>query len=283
MLVTPIPGAHRDSVLQALRSVHTAAGNIDGRVYGDAYRRLLAYLEWANESERLLTSQISARDIDRLVRTRTHQTLLDGVGHLAGTVQQKLVNGILSLEIAQRIAALGDAVKALKDQMEKWPAELTLLVPDSSFYIQHDTKFEGTDFADLVGAGPVTVLFPMAVVDELDRLKESKDKPTRWRAGHTLAVLDRLLDSATADAPHDVEVLPDPPGHTRLPITDDEIIDRALAVQAIAAGPVQLVTYDTGQALRAKQAGLAVRKLRTDAGTGEEPDRERQPVRTGGR
>lgn len=283
MLVTPIPGVHRDNVLQALRSVHTAAGNIDGRVYSNAYDRLLAYLQWANESERLLTSQISARDIDRLVRTRTHQTMLDGVGHLAGTIQQRLVNGIVSLEIAQRVAALADAAQALQDQMERWPIELTLLVPDSSFYIQHDTKFEDTDVAGLVETDPVRVLFPMAVVDELDRLKESKDRQARWRAGHTLAVLDRLLDGATADAPHDVEVLPDPPGHTRLPITDDEIIDRALAVQAIAAGPVQLVTYDTGQALRAKQAGLPVRKLRTDAGAGEEPGQERQPVRPGGR
>lgn len=284
VLVTPIPGANRDNVLQVLQSVRTAAGNIDGRVYHDAYRRLLAYLQWANESERLLTSQISTRDIDRLVRTRTHQTLLDGVGHLAGTDQQSLVNGIVGLEIQQRVVALGDAVLALQTQMERWPGEVTLLVPDSSFYIQHDAKFEDADFVDLVGAaGPVRVLFPMAVVDELDRLKESKDKQVRWRAGHTLAVLDRLLEDTTADAPHHVEVLLDPPGHTRLPITDDEIVDRVLAVQALAAGPVWLVTYDTGQATRAKQAGLPVRKLRTEAGTGEEPERERRPIRSGGR
>ncbi|MFJ9703372.1 PIN domain-containing protein [Streptomyces fradiae] len=283
MLVTPIPGAHRDNVLKALRSVHTAAGNIDGRVYAGAYDRLFAYLRWANDSERLLTSQISARDIDRLIRTRTYQNLLTGIGGpYAGIDQQPLVNGVLNVEIEHRIAALGDAVKAFQDQMEKWPAELTLLVPDSSFYIHHDPKFEDVDVAGLVGGGPVRVLFPMAVVDELDRLKENKDKQTRWRAGHTLAVLDRLLDDATARAPHDVEVLPDPPGHVRLPVTDDEIIDRALAVQAIAAGPVQLVTYDTGQALRAKRVGLAVLKLRTDAGTGEEPGPAR-PGRSGGR
>jgi hypothetical protein len=37
----------------------------------------------------------------------------------------------------------------------------------------------------------------MVVVDELDRLKESKDRQTRWRARYALAVLDRLF----ADGP----------------------------------------------------------------------------------
>ncbi|MER5466390.1 hypothetical protein ABT010_38280 [Streptomyces sp. NPDC002668] len=92
----------------------------------------------------------------------------------------------------------------------------------------------------------------MAIVDELDRLKESEDRQTRWRAGHTLAALDKLLDGEGADVPRGVEVLPDPPGHNRLPIPDDEIVDRLIAVQGIAAGPVRLVTYDTGQAMRAK-------------------------------
>ncbi|MDN3297604.1 PIN domain-containing protein [Streptomyces ficellus] len=273
MLVTPIPGAHRDNVLKTLRSVHTAAGNIDGGQFGGAYGRLLKYLEWANESVRLLTSQISARDIDRLVRTRTHQTLLDGVGHLAGSDQQRLVNGIVSLEIEQRVAALGEAVDAFQDQMAMWPSGLSLIAPDTSFYIRHPTKFEDVDFAEFAeGTGQVRVLFPMVVVDELDRLKESKDRHTRWRAGHTLAVLDRLLDEDSASALYGVEVLLDSPGHSRLPNPDDEIVDRVLGAKAIAAGPVRLLTYDTGQAMRAKAEGLPVLKLRTGAGAGEEPN-----------
>lgn len=65
----------------------------------------------------------------------------------------------------------------------------------------------------------------------------------------------------------------DKPGHVRLPDEDDEIVDRALAVHAIAAGAVQLVTYDTGMSMRAKWAHLPVLKLRTDAGTGPEPEK----------
>lgn len=50
-------------------------------------------------------------------------------------------------------------------------------------------------------------------------------------------------------------------------------MDRALAVLTIAAGSVQLVTYDTGMSMRAKWANLPVLKLRTDVGTGSEPEK----------
>lgn len=150
----------------------------------------------------------------------------------------------------------------------------SVLVLDTSVFIKHETKLEDTDFFVLAGAGAeaVRVTVPMVVVDELDRLKESRDKQVRWRAGYSLAVLDRLLDSNERLGRVKVEVFFDNPGHVRLPDEDDEIVDRALAVHAIAAGSVQLVTYDTGMSMRAKWANLPVLKLRTDAGTGPEPE-----------
>ena len=44
-----------------------------------------------------------------------------------------------------------------------------------------------------------------------------------------------------------LELFFDPPDHVRLPINDDEIIDRTLAVQALADREVTLLTFDTGQ------------------------------------
>jgi len=120
---------------------------------------------------------------------------------------------------------------------------------------------------------------PIAVVDELDGLKKSKDKHVRWRARHTLAVLDRVFATSPWPAllvPEDfsalgtgglprgqvtIELVFDPPGHVRLPITDDEIIDRALAIQPLAGRQVTLLTYDTGQSTRARNAGLRATKL----------------------
>ena len=55
-----------------------------------------------------------------------------------------------------------------------------------------------------------------------------------------------------------------PPGHVRLPINDDEIVDRALAIQASVGRDITLVTYDTKMRLRARTAGPTVKKLDQD-------------------
>lgn len=290
MLITPRPGAHRHNILKALREVHTSAMNAQSAGPCTAYQRLLNYLEWATDASRLLRDQVSDADLDHLVLTRRHSALLDGVGHLAGTDQQRLVNGLVSQELAERVLALGAAFMDLQNQVDRWGGQQVFVIADTSFYIQHPAKFDDVDYPELLGTPAqdgVHLLLPIVVVDELDRLKESKQR-ARWRSGYTLGVLDNLLDDTGAgtlrerefaSAPQDgilgettVEIVFDPPGHTRLPIADDEIIDRALAIQALAGRRVRILTYDTGQATRARTAGLPVTKLRDDAGTGDEPD-----------
>lgn len=71
-----------------------------------------------------------------------------------------------------------------------------------------------------------------------------------------------------------LDLLFDAPGHVRLPINDDEIIDRALAAQALAGTEVTLLTFDTSQAARARRAGLQVNKLTFPLG--EEPPARRR-------
>lgn len=64
-----------------------------------------------------------------------------------------------------------------------------------------------------------------------------------------------------------MNVLFDLPRHERLPINDDEIIDRALAAQGLVGAPVALLTFNTSQAARARNAGLAVNKLTSHSAT----------------
>lgn len=64
-----------------------------------------------------------------------------------------------------------------------------------------------------------------------------------------------------------LEVFFDPPGHHRLPINDEEIIDRALAIQVEAGRDVTFWTFDTAQSTRAKFVGLDVKKFKQDLGT----------------
>jgi hypothetical protein len=242
----------------------------------------------------MLGDQISESDLNRLVLTDRYRLLLGGaVGTLTSTeVQvQRAVNGLVSLELDERVTAFDAAIQALRSQMLRWSGYEHFVMPDTSFYIKHQDKLEESDIPLVLGDphSDFVVLVPMVVVDELDRLKEIKDKQVRWRAGYTLAVLDRLFPkqgvrraqlrprvTETEQGPLiaplgdvSVELLFDAPGHVRLPDSDDEIIDRALGVEPLADRKVTLLTYDTGQSMRARNAGLEAVKLRTEIG--EEP------------
>ena len=253
MLVTPRPGVNSGNLLSGLRSVRTAVFNLRGGGPQGAHKRLLAYLEWSSDATRMLGNQISSADLDRLVLTRRHELLLSGVGNMTGTEMeiQRVVNGLVSLELDQRIDAFDQAIRELEEQVRRWPMLGDLVVADSSFYIEHTKKLEDVDFAplDTELGDNIHVVVPIVVVDELDGLKRSKDPAVRWRAGYTLAVLDRVFARTTGPArlraetlsalgssipisQITMELLFDPPGHVRLSINDDEIIDRAPRMNA---------------------------------------------------
>jgi hypothetical protein len=298
MLITPRPGTNRDTLLKTLREVHQLAEDVHNAGH-PPYIRLLEYLRWANKAARLLLTQISPADLDTLVLTRGHEMLVGGISDLSAVVANDpqrtggVVGDLVDLELSERIAALNEAVEDLAQLLTRWDDHIRYVLPDSSFYIHHPRKVEDADFADLLGLSPsepVCLLFPMAVIDELDALKESKNPRVRWRSGYTLAALERILSDSgrgtlrpvdmstlpatgTFRAETTVEVLFDRPGHLRLPNADDEIIDRALSAHALTGRHgVTLLTYDTGQATRARTTGLHVLKLAGDQGTGDEAD-----------
>lgn len=289
VLITLRPGANRDNLLKVLRSVSDDLHGLTSSHGRSAYKRLIDYLAWASRSCNLLRRQVNVSDLDQLVLTRRYELLLTGVGGLVGSEISDAVNDLVDLEVEERIEAFEEAIKALDEQIKRWSEPGVFVMPDSSFYIHHPDKVEEAQFAPLVTVweDPIHVLVPVVVVDELDGLKQSKDKHVRYRARHTLQILDKAFGSSTSHArlraedftplnnggiPRGeitVELLFDPPGHVRLPIADDEIIDRALAVEPLAARPVTLITYDTGQATRGRAAGLKVVKL--DQEPEEEP------------
>ncbi|WP_063796049.1 PIN domain-containing protein [Streptacidiphilus griseoplanus] len=292
MLITCRPGTHRDNLRRDVAHVGNEIGNLRGAHFGSAHDRLLAYLGWANEAVRLLGTQISDSDLRSLVLTPRYDALLAGAADLGSGTTGPLLNGLLNLEMGQRYDDFEAALKALDQQIERWSRPGVFVVADSSFYCRHEDKLEEVDFAKAIGVREekIHLLVPMVIVDELDGLKQKGQEQTRWRAGYTLAVLDRVLQNPNQPArlrdedfsaldhggiPRGeitVELVFDPPGHSRLPIEDEEIIARALAVQSLAGRPVTLVTFDTGQSMRARQAGLRVVKLTTPQG--EEPAKQ---------
>lgn len=302
MLVTPRSGVNLDNLIQTLQSVRTDASN---RVSGasTAHKRLLAFLEWANQAARTLRYQISECDVAALVTNRRYELLLSSFGTMASPEQgvQRVVNDLVTLELEQRTADLDETVKTLQAYQRRWSGVGDLVVLDTNFYLHHPDKLEDADISAVTGAhtsgSMMHVLVPIVVVDELDNLKQSKDKDVRWRSRYTVAVLDRVFKGGPLGRlyPEDntvtpeglvgrgevtMELLFDPPGHVRLPINDDEIVDRAVSVQVLAGRDVTLVTYDTGMSTRARNAGLKVGKLSEDIG--EEPTEDEAGRRRGG-
>ncbi|MEX1659969.1 PIN domain-containing protein [Streptomyces pseudovenezuelae] len=288
MLITPRTGANRENLRKALSDIRTKAANLQSG-HGPAFAHLLAYLEWATESARVLRSQISDKDLAQLVFTPRYKALLASCGTLAGTAQQRLVNGLVDLELAERLEAFEAAQATLDGYARGWGPREFFVVADSSFYIQNDVKIADVDLHELFGVPPwhsVRLLFPIVVVDELDNLKDSGKQQARWRAAHTLGLLDGVLRGSTHGVlrPGDhspqsgdtlrkvlAEIVLDPPGHERLPLPDDEIVDRTVAIQGLAGRDVHLLTCDTSQHTRARAAGLKVTKVATKD-PGPEPD-----------
>ncbi len=277
MLVGPLPGVARETLLSTLREVHMELTNVRGgsHTLADMYN---AYIRWANLSARRLRTMTRSQVIEELVLTRRYW-LLQSMADQAGI---RPVGDLVDCELDERISQLEDAVNELRVRIERWSRPGIFAVPDTTVYIKHPEKLEDWDLRQVVRVReePIHILIPILVIDELDSLKESKDKHVRWRAGYTLAVLDRVLSNGVGpgrvreedysgltrgEIPRGeltIEVLLDPPGHSRLPINDDELIDRALTTQHLAGREVRFITYDTGQATRARMAGLQPAKLR---------------------
>jgi hypothetical protein len=283
-----LPGASLTNLQSAIGSIiqgRSAAAIKTGHVQ-DRYD---AYIRWGNDSVRALSDIVTASTIEQLVLTR-RCWMLQSFGS-AGT---EAVAHMLNVEYAERDQVLRAAQLEAVASIERWGRPGIWVVPDTSLYIRHKHKIEDVDFVPILLDGhftqryglpldsPIRIVVPMVVVDELDGLKRSNRRVERWRAGYTLAAIDRVVpdpgrtgvlrqgdvgmrtDGGIPRGETTIEVLVDPPGHSRLPIADDEIIDNARTVGALVGRPVALPTYDTGQRLRAVSAGIYPILLRPD-------------------
>ena len=71
----------------------------------------------------MLGNQVSDGDLDRLVLTERYRLLLAGLaGTMTSTEQpvQRVVNGLVSLELDERVADFEAAIKALQSQIARW-------------------------------------------------------------------------------------------------------------------------------------------------------------------
>lgn len=252
---------------------------MSGAHYSSANDRRNAYIRWVNESVSQLRHLLPPEELNRLFMTPSFWHI-----HTIGAVDLNVNTETIKVEIDFRSRELEHIHKALEAQKARWAAP-RIVIPDSSMFCEHADKLEDWDLADHLGLAerePMHIAIPLVVVEELDRLKESGKKHTRWRAAYTTAVINRLLpdsnetgllregDYAPGRGPITLEILMDRPGHVRRANEDTEIVDQAFAINGLARQPVTVLTYDTGQTRQARVQGLKVLNLHTKP-TEDEP------------
>ncbi|MGV9385775.1 PIN domain-containing protein [Nonomuraea sp. NPDC003707] len=276
-----IPGADYTNVRDVLTKILMGAQNVHAQ-QGPGVDFYNAYMAWVHESTRQFRNQVRPIEIDRLIATARYRMLLSVPFPASVPVRELLV-----IEIQDRIDELKQTLDDLRLQRERWIARGGFVVPDTTLFMQHPVDIESWDLVPYLNdpnEAPaidldnvdIHVVIPISVIDELDAQKNRGEAKPRGRARKTLAVLNRLFRDPTSIAtlrepgfpatdPDDkvrrgkisLEILFDDPGHVRLPTMDDEIIDRAVQVQAFRGrSPIRFVTYDTGQSLDARKAGL---------------------------
>jgi len=141
-----------------------------------------------------------------------------------------------------------------------------ICVPDTNALL-HYTRFDQLPWSERLGAAPVRLIIPIAVVDELDAKKYARREEFQQRARELLVLIDRYVTASPPDGYLNVqpdltvEVLPDEAGHLRAVSNDQEILDRCELLYHATAREVVLITGDSGMRISAQARGIDVLKL----------------------
>jgi len=152
------------------------------------------------------------------------------------------------------------------------------LVLDTSAVVRHHS-FSDVCWPDYLSGRPVRLVIPILVVRQLDDLKDSGKAPKA--RSRLKKIRETLLGSGRGPAPLPqpnvtLELLMDPPAHSRLGNADEEIIRRTQYLQGRPGGPVQLVTGDYTMEFMAEADGVPVLFLPDELRSGgEKAERER--------
>jgi hypothetical protein len=186
-----------------------------------------------------------------------------------------------------RLRGASEKLRQLKDFVMR-PGRVAVL--DTSAF-QEFERFWKADWAKVAGADPphvskpglpIRLVVPLLVVEELDGQKRHPNGRVRQTARETLRHL-RELPRISTDAVANVlrlddrvtmEIFLDDPTHTRLPVNDAEIIDRAVELRSLfpVSRRLILVSGDVSMEFRAEGMGLKARHVARDVADGEEPE-----------
>src|ERR1035441_1385373 len=137
-----------------------------------------------------------------------------------------------------------------------------IIVPDTSALVEGGALAD-INWHELVGIAvdeTARLVVPILVVEELDELKRQRDVARMSRARQALRSLWELPGDRAGVmqvGPRvTLEVLLDDPWHTRMPVADVEIVDRASYLHEITGRDVGFVAADLAILFRARELGL---------------------------
>jgi len=152
---------------------------------------------------------------------------------------------------------------ALEDKASDLSA--TRVLPDTNVHL-HFKPFTDIDWCSVMSAHAVRLIIPIVTIRELDAHKNLGRDPIARRASKRVRAMHALLDGhgrgPVAMRPEvTLEVLVEPPRHSRAASNDQELLARALAFDSRAGGDLVLVTGDLSMRLQAQALGLDARIL----------------------
>ena len=140
------------------------------------------------------------------------------------------------------------------------PPDHWIIVPDTNVYI-HGRMFHEVEWHREMNVKQATLVMPLVVLDELDRIKDRDSDFGRY-AGVVLRALDNVTSGKDWLAPIrmrarvTLQLVNEPLGHVRRKGNDDEIVRQAGYFAQLNEGRLVLLTRDRGMRVRTQASGL---------------------------
>jgi hypothetical protein len=212
------------------------------------------WLDWWDRTDPVLRSLFTDDDLVlSLYQTRAD---ISRENYLAGP-------GLAVRETNVWITRLEEVIRELRSLKPFIERPGHIVVPDTSAFVEgayFDSFAWHTLVAGTAARDPVRLVIPILVIEELDGLKRDRRAGDRSRS-----VLRRLWELSSSDPAKPalipgklatIEVFHDDPWHSRRPVNDDEIIQRAAVIGEITGKGAVLAAADYAMLYRAGAAGL---------------------------
>jgi hypothetical protein len=220
-----------------------------------------SYLIWAEKAEQFLLATFESLAVPRALQSDRYWRIRS-----TDTITSRPMP-LIKAEIQIQKTTL----EAIRSQLNHYislltsPPDGSIIVLDTNVYV-HGRLVHEVDWHSEFGLPRVTVVVPLVVLDELDRIKD-RDLEYGKRAASVLRAWDRLFIDDKWLVPKELrprvtlQMVDEPPGHTRQAGQDDEIVRQAAYFAQINENRLMIVTRDRGMRLRARAHGLASRAL----------------------